>query len=284
MRAKNILIILSAMIMTSGFICGIAQADLLKIVVTQDQQGVENSNAPLVSYLNTKGLHVEFIPAKDYPSAALMLAEAKVDAIFSSSGIAGIMIIKKIAFPVVRPLATDGTSTYWAVTLAPKGSDRFMGDANYFRGKKVALCSLASAGEIYFYSIGGDAINSKIIKTPSHGTAIHALANGKVDVAIVKNRVWNSMKTEYPNLEIVNVDSGENPNGTLLISKIANPDLATKVTAALLALTEDSSVQGRKVKSKMDILGYIKTTENDFEHTLNLLTKAGVTPAFNFEF
>jgi ABC-type phosphate/phosphonate transport system substrate-binding protein len=266
------------------FAAGSVQADQLKIAITQDQQGMKNYYKPLVSYLRTKGIHVSFVPAENYPAAAMMFVQAKVDAMFSGSGIAGAMILKKVAKPVVRPLASDGTSTYWAVILAPKGSGKFPGTVDYFKDKKVAFCALASAGEVYFHSLGGDSKTASIVKTPSHGTAILALANGKADTAIVKNRVWMSMKDQYPDIEIVGADTGENPNGTLLLSKVADPDLAQKTTAVLLGLMEDPSSEAREVKSKMDILGYIKTTEADFEHTLNLLSQAGVTASFDFKF
>lgn len=284
MRTQNVLAILLLMAITVGFNSGIAQAELLKICVTMDQQGMEGQYSPLVTYLATKGIDVKFIPARNYQKAALMFAEAKVDGIFSGSGIAGIMIMKKIATPVLRPLAADGTSTYWAFILGPKGSKKFSGEANYFSGKKVSLCALASAGEIYFHAIGGDKVGATVVQTPSHGTAIYALANGRVDFAIVKNRVWNELQSKYPDLEVVGVDTGENPNETFLISKIAKPAFAKKVTTALLGLLEDSSAEARNVKSKMGILGYIKTTEDDFAHTLSLLEKSGVTPSFNFEF
>ena len=133
---------------------------------------MKNYYKPLVSYLRSKGIHVSFIPAKDYPSAAMMFVRAEVDAMFSGSGIAGSMILKNIAEPVARPLAKDGTSTYWAVILAPKDSGKFTGNADYFNGKKVAFCSLASAGEVYFYAIGGNRDAAKKKKASSWDSSI----------------------------------------------------------------------------------------------------------------
>ena len=67
---------------------------------------------------------------------------------FSGSGIAGCMIIKDLAYPVVRPVSNGGWSTYWAVVLAPKGSPRFTQDAAYFdniNGVKSAVDSCLKA-------------------------------------------------------------------------------------------------------------------------------------------
>jgi tRNA A37 methylthiotransferase MiaB len=44
----------------------------------------------------------------------------------------------------------------------------------------------------------------------------------------------------------------------------------------------DPSPEAQAVKSSMKISGFVKTTDKDFEHTLALLKKAGVTKSFMF--
>jgi ABC-type phosphate/phosphonate transport system substrate-binding protein len=265
---------------------GIASAEQFKIAIMPDQSGAAQKFKPLLDYLATKGIKASFVSTKDYPSAAGMFSSGEVDAMFSGSGIAGTMIIKDLAVPLVRPVDKDGNSTYWAVVIAPKGSPNFSGSIDYFKDKKVLLTSLASSGEFYFRSLAGAArSNATLLKAASHGAAIDALDHkGQADLAIVKNRVWDKMKDKYPNLVLVGADKGENPDNTLIVSKKVSSVLVAKVSAALLAVKEDTSPEAQAVKSSMEIQGFLKTTSKDFEHTMSLLKKAGVTKSFNFAY
>jgi ABC-type phosphate/phosphonate transport system substrate-binding protein len=268
------------------FLPGIASAEQFRIAIMQDQSGVAQKYKPLLDYLAKKGIEASFVSSKDYPSAAGMFSNGDVDAMFSGSGIAGSMIIKELAVPLVRPVSKDGFSTYWAVVIAPKGSPKFSGSVDFFKGKKVLLTALASSGEFYFRSLAGAAqSNAILLKAASHGAAIDALDHqGQADFAIVKNRVWDKVKDKYPNLMLAGQDKGENPDNTLIVSKKVSSALAEKVKGALLAMNEDASPEATAVKSSMEIQGFLATSSKDFEHTLSLLKKAGVTKAFNFTY
>ncbi len=263
----------------------LSQADQFKIGIMQDKKGAAKKYRPLLDYLSEKGIDATFVATKSYPHAAKMFAAGKVDGMFSGSGVAGTMIIKDLAYPLVRPLGNDGTSTYWAVVIAPEGSAKFTQNAEYFRNKKVICCSLASSGEFYFRSIPGSMdVNATLKKAASHGAAVDALSKGMADVAIVKNLVWDKIKSKYPTLKRVGEDPGENPNGTLIVSKTVNSEIAEKVKSTLLSLKEDSSPAAKAVKEGMKIQGYVETTKEDFKHTIVLLKQAGVSKSFNFAF
>ena len=103
-------------------------------------------------------------------------------------------------------------------------------------------------------------------------------------MAIVKNRVWNKQIAKYPGLQLVGEDMGENPDSTLIMSSKAPTDFVQKVQSALLGIGADPSAEAAAVREKMEIQGYIKTTGDDFKHTLELLKNAGVTNAFDFAF
>src|SRR3990172_10347564 len=182
-----------------SFIPAVLWADQIKIAIMQDNVNEAQKYAPLADYLKAKGIVVSFVGTPSYPAAAKMFAAGEVDAMFSGSGVAGVMILKDIAVPVVRPVGKDGFSTYWAVIIAPKGAKKFTGSAAYFAEKRVMVTSLASSGEFYYRSLP-DARQTKatLIKAASHGAAIDALGKGEADVAIVKNRVWDKIKDKYP--------------------------------------------------------------------------------------
>ena len=122
------------------------------------------------------------------------------------------------------------------------------------------------------------------IRPMIHGAAIGAISKGAADVAIVKNRVWESVKGKYPNLVRVGEDAGENPNGTLIISNKADRAVVAEVKSVLLALKNDNSAEAKAVKKSLGIDGYIETTGNDFQFTIPMLKKAGVTKGFNFKY
>ncbi len=284
MKTKIMLSILLGVAITLCLTYSYSQAENLKIAIMQDQEGSAKKYAPLVSYFETRGIKVSFINTQSYSEAALMFAQAKADAMFSGSGIAGTMIMKRVAKPIVRPLSKEGTSTYWTVILAQKGSAKYTESADYFSGKKVSFCSLASSGEFYLHAIGGHKTASELIQANSHESAIDLLANGTTDIAIVKNRVWDRVKNKYPDIEVVGSDTGENPDGTLIVSKIVSPKLSEKVTSILLGLMEDSSPEAKMVKDQMNILGFIQITMDNFRYTLALLREAGVSRSFNFTY
>jgi ABC-type phosphate/phosphonate transport system substrate-binding protein len=282
-KMKRSFIAVLAVVLTLVFSTAFA-ADF-KFAIMQDKAGAARKFKPLFEYMAQNGISAEFVAAKDYSAAAQMFSQGKVDAMFSGSGVAGSMIIKEIANPLVRPVSKDGTSTYWAVVLAPKGSSRFSGKADYFKGKKVIFAGLASSGEFFFRAIPGSTnVGAKMLKASNHGAAIDALNRGRADIAVVKNRVWDKEISKYSGLERVGEDSGENPNGTLIVSKNANSGMVKKVKRMLLALEADSSSKATAAKDALGIRGYKETTIDDFSHTLKMLGNAGVDKGFNFKY
>ncbi len=272
-------IVLSVLLPTSS---GAAQLQF-RIAFTQDQKNVEKKLNPLMDYLAKKGVVPSYEEAKDYPAAATLFASGAVDAMFCGSGVAGAFMISELAVPLVRSVNTDGHSTYWAVILAPKGSPLFAGSAEYFKGKKVTFTGLDSAGDFYFDSLPGAAQADAIrLKADSYGDAIEALDKGQADIAIVKNRVWDSVQHRYPNLAMVGEDKGENPDNTLIVSVNMPISLRAKIAADLVAMQNDPSPEAQAARNSMKISGFIRTSEKDFEHTLALLKSAGVTKSFLF--
>jgi ABC-type phosphate/phosphonate transport system substrate-binding protein len=260
-----------------------ARAAELKIAVVQAQAGDARKFQPLLQYLATKGVSASFVTAPDYRAAAQLFATGGVDAMFGGSGIAGAMMIKGLASPAVRVASVDGADTYHAVVIAPRGGARFGGGAGYFAGKRVIFSALASAGEFYFHSLGPSQAGA-LLKAASHGAALDALSRGQADVAIVKNHVWEKEKGKYPGLEQVGADDGENPDGSLIVSRRLAPAAAAQVTAALVGLDADASPAAAAARDALRIRGYVPAGEKDFTHTLELLRRAGVTKDFAFTF
>lgn len=259
-------------------------AGSFRIALMQSQRNTAAKFKPLEAYLKSHGIETEFVLAESYPVAARMFAERKVDGMFSGSAVAGAMIIKKLAFPILRPVSRTGTSQYWAVILAPRGAPQFTPTAEYFRGKRVAGCALAASGEFFLRFIPGAMESVRDFRlTESHEEAIEALARGDADIAIVKNLVWENLQIQYPKLEMVGSDPLKNPNDTLIVSYQTDPVLVGQISRALMQLAGDSSPEARMAREGLNIQGYVPTSLSDFDHTLQLLRNAGIGPDFNFD-
>lgn len=267
------------------FVSNVSFSAEIKFIVMQDDKGAAEKFQPLLQYLKKNGVEANLIGAPDYRTAANMFLEKKGDAMFSGSGVGGILIIKDLAYPLVRPVTKEGTSTYRAVIIGPKGSPKFDGTAKFFEGKKVIFSALASSGEVFYYSLQNiKKVNATPIIAGSHGAAIDALSRGAANFAIVKNLVWEKNKDKFPMLEKIGEDVAENPDMTLMISKHADKAKMLKVSELLLNISKDSSAEAEAVKEKMGVKEFIKTTQADFKHTIQLLKKAGADKNFNFKF
>ena len=255
----------------------------LRIAITHTQATEARKYQPLLDYLAKHGFKGSFVIAKDYAAAAEMFTKGSVDAMFSGSAVAASMIIRQAASPLVRPVHSNGTSTYSGIVIAPKGSGQFTGSGSYFSGKRVACAGFASAGEIYYRSLG--ATNAKqLMVTPNHQAALDALGRGAADAAIVKDHVWEKEKGKYPNLEMVGESKVQNPDGTLIISPKMSSATAQKIAGALLAIKADNSAEATAAKNSLQITEFIRTTNADFKGTVEMLKKAGITKDSNFSF
>ena len=256
-----------------------ARAADLRLVITQAQAGDARKYQPLLEYLATKGVSASFVTTPNYKSTAELFARGEADGMFGGSGISSSLILRGLAVPSVRAVDQKGVCSYAAVVIAPKGSARFDGTARYFDGKRVIFAPLASAGELFFRSLGSSS-PAAALKAASHGAAIDALARGQADVAVVKNHVWESEQAKFPGLELVGADAGANPDGTFIVSKRLDPARAKAVAAALVGLKGDASAPAAAARASLKVEGYIPATEKDFAHTTGMLQRAGVTKDF----
>jgi ABC-type phosphate/phosphonate transport system substrate-binding protein len=253
---------------------------LFSIGIMQDKKGLARKYTPLVNYLKNYGISVKLVGFHSYRDAAIKFKNGKIDAMFAGSGVAGAMIIKKLAYPLVRPVHDGNWSTYWAVVIVPESTTDFKMTPEYMRPKRIICSALASSGEFFCRAFLGE--SQKLLIAGNHGNAIAALSRGAADIAVVKNRVWDQIKEEYPNLKKVAQDYGQNPDSTLIFSVNVNRDLVKKVKDALLNLKECKSIDAEALKKRLGICGYIVTEKKDFKHTLSLLKKAGVDKDFKF--
>ncbi|MBY0577344.1 MAG: phosphate/phosphite/phosphonate ABC transporter substrate-binding protein [Gallionellaceae bacterium] len=275
-------------VLAAFLLCGYATqaAAEIKIGIMQAQKGDAQKFKPLVDYLKSKGVDSSLVAASTYSEAAKMFSAGQIDAMFSGSGVAGSMIIKEVAKPVLRPVNAEGISTYWAVVIAAKGAPAFNGDAAYFSGKRVVFTALASSGEIYYHALPDikKAANVTIMKAASHGAALDTLSRGMADIAIVKNRVWDKESAKFATLVKVGEDKGENPDNTLIVSVKMDGKTADHLAETLMGMNNDTSELANQARSSLGMKSFVRTTAKDFEHNLAMLKRAGVDKNFEFDF
>lgn len=282
-KTFRLLAVLLLLIITAGQ--AMAADRELTVVIMQDDRGAAERYRSLKEYLGKKGIPIRFIAAPNYTAAATMFSQGNGDAMFSGSAVAGIMMLKELAYPLVRQTSNSGISTYSTVVVVKKDDAVAVGSLSDFNGKRVIFNALASAGELYFRSLPQATTKGAIqLSTTSHGAALDALARGAADLAIVKSLVWKNSKRNYPGLKLVKQEKEEYPDMTLMVSAKADPKAVEKLSRVLLALRSDKRPEARAVRKSLDIQGFIKTTRADFKDTFALLQRAGITRSSDFNF
>jgi ABC-type phosphate/phosphonate transport system substrate-binding protein len=257
-----------------------AIAQTLNLVITSsaDPKKEGAKYELLGKYIKAKSGKVDAIQlrvAKDYAEAASLFQAVGVDGMFSGSFLGAVLVKKGLAKPVARPLRNDGTSTYYAVVIAREGTAPFTGIAD-FKGKRVAYAAFASSGEYFVRSYIPRGGKPEDYFTPvpaaSHLFALNALVSGAADYAVVKNTIWDPAK--FKGMALVGKDSGENPDGTLVLTPAAYEKYGVDVLHILLGLEKDQSEIAAEVRKAFDCKSFIATTPKDFEHTIGMLGKS----------
>jgi ABC-type phosphate/phosphonate transport system substrate-binding protein len=224
--------------------------------------------------------------AGNYTEAARLFAAGDVEGMFSGSFVAAVFIAKGLAKPVARPLAANGSSTYTTSVVAKAGAAPFAGLAD-FKGKRVAGCRLASAGEVFARSLLGPGEQAESVFTPvavdSHQAALEAVTSGAADYAVVKSTLF--APAGYPGLIEVGSDAGQHPDNTLIMPNTTFEKFGAILSRALLGLEGDTSEKAVAVKQAFGCRGFIATAGTDFAPTFTLLRRARVDPkTFDFAF
>lgn len=260
------------------------------VIMASEDQAVEGRRYAVLSrYIASRSDEIDNIELKvaaDYGHAVRLFQSGDVDGMIAGSFVAAVFIRKGIATPVMRPLLESGVSTYRALIITRKGFAPFH-EIEDLRGKTVAYCALATAGEIFVRSLLGAGTKPEDYFTPviasSHGAAIKAVEDGKADYAIAKNLAWD--EDRHPALKVVGGDSAENPNMTLILNNDAYAQWGARIRKILLLLEYNQSEEATLVKKAFGIRGFIDTAPSSFEHTFGILDRAGIDPAtFDFTF
>ena len=287
---KRVTALLATSLVLAGFTTAFAAETLHFVIMAPSDPKVEGPKYEALSaYLTSVNPllgDVKLRIAKNYPEAVRLFAAGDVEGMFSGSFVAAVFIAKGLARPVARPLAVDGTSTYRVSVVAKQGAAPFSGSKD-FKGKRVAYCLLASAGEVFVQSLlgPGEKPESVFVSVPvdSHQAAIDAVTLGAADYAVVKSTFF--VPGKFPGLAEVASVAGEHPDNTLIMPNAVFDKFGVIISRALLGLEGDTGQRADAVKRAFGCRGFTATAGSDFAPTFTLLRKARVDPkTFGFTF
>ena len=224
--------------------------------------------------------------AEDYPDAARFFKQEGVEGMFSGSFVAAVFIAKGYARPIARPMLAGGASTYGASIVAKAGTAPF-GGIKDFKGKRVAACPLATAGDVFLLTLLEPGQKPADVFTPvpvaSHAAALEAVASGAADYAVVKSTVF--VPGSYPGLALVGSAVPGNPDNTFIMPGKSYEKLGALIARALLGLEADTSEKAQAVKAAFGCTGFVLTTPMDFAPTFSIIRKTGIDlKTFDFAF
>lgn len=208
--------------------------------------------------------------------------EGRVDAGFFGSFSYALTSAKADIEPLVRPLLSNGSSTYTGYIFVRKDSG--IENVKDMKGKSLALVDkVTTAGYIYplYYfktqNIDMEKYLSKIYFAGSHDAAAWAVYTGEADIGGAKDYIFNALAREYPDFRdkmLVLSESPEVPSNGLAVRKNLSPALKLRIKGLLLTLHE--SEEGRQVLKNFGAIKFIETKDKDYKLLHKMIEQLGV--------
>lgn len=230
---------------------------------------------PMMDYLSrTTGRYFALRLSGSYEETVQQLAQGKVTAAF----IGAYLYVKAHeadgVVSVLQPLNADGTARFRSVVLSRDDSDiRRIDD---LRHRKVALPPPLSFSANWLLNLalpgaGLDSTDLALVHyLPNHHAAVYELLRGRVDVAVVKDRVAQ----EFRGRGVRVVASSEPiPGGPIVVAVRHDTAIVNRMADALLALTPRDSA-ARLVMSTWDpefAYGFTRAPDADYDGLRALL-------------
>jgi phosphonate transport system substrate-binding protein len=267
-------------------LAGVSYAEELTIGLIPEQNVFKQMERykPIGDYIEKKtGMKVRFIILSRYGNIINSFTTEKMDGAFWGS-FTGALAIKQLGIqPLARPEWPDGTSTYHGLILVRKGSGiRNVAD---MKGKSIAFVEKATtAGYVFpmahFKEHGVedlDAYFKEYFFAGSHDSAIHAVLNGKADIACAKNTIYNLMAKNDPRIidDLVIIErSPLVPSNGLALRGDLDQDVKKKLQDVLIGMDRDPD--GKKALDLYGAVRFLSTSREDYDPVFDLAKKAGL--------
>ncbi len=237
---------------------------------------------PLVKYLGKRvGMEVGIKPLSNYGLIYEELRDGKIDAGFFGSFVYGMTRARLGIEPVVRPLRTDGVSTYAGYLFVRKDSG--VKEAKDMKGKTIALVDPATTAgylsqKVYLKKHGIDMDREmKIFWAGSHDAAAMAVFRRQADVGGAKNHPFNKIGADTPAFKeamVVLDESAAVPDNVFAVKKGLDPRVREKIRSVFTGMDKDA--EGKEVLKKFGASRFIDTKDGDYRNLYQMVKEAGI--------
>ncbi len=238
--------------------------------------------APLVKYLGKRvGMEVGVKPLSNYGLIYEELRDGKIDAGFFGSFVYGMTRARLHVEPVVRPVRTDGVSTYAGYLFVRKDSG--IREPRDMKGKTIALVDPATtagylAQKVYLKKHGIDMDREmKIFWAGSHDAAAMAVFRRQADVGGAKNHPFNKVGADNPAFKdamAVLDESTAVPDNVFAVKKGLDPGIREKIRSVFTGMDKDA--EGKEVLRKFGASRFIDTRDADYKNLYRMVKEAGI--------
>ena len=238
----------------------------------------------LGSYLTSRtGIKVNFTMFTQYGDSIDLYQGRKLDGAFFGSFAAVLALDKLEIEPLVNQLNMNGTKTSRGYLFVRKDSGIM--EFKDLKGRVIVYVDKATfTGYVFpiaYLRENGvtdtDKFFSEYYFAGSHDVAIMEVLDGKADIGVAKNTVYDSLAKEDPRIEkelLIIAESSEVTSSGLSLNIYIDSTIKEQILQALLSMDKDP--EGIKVLRELGHKGYIESTRDDYRGLLNIIENVGI--------
>jgi phosphonate transport system substrate-binding protein len=238
----------------------------------------------LARYLTDKsGIPIRLTIMSRYGEVLQRYKAMHLDGAFLNSYTATLAIDELGMEPITRPVNLAGEA--FAHSLIFTRRDSGIHQIKEMRGKSFAFVDPAtSEGFLFPLSLlkrhGVTDINtyfSRHFFTGSHASAISAVLDGRADLGVAKDRIYNRQVAKDPSIagELVILEkSPPTPETTLCLKQDLSAEVKNKLASIMLGMDKDR--EGKEVLAAIDLLRFTRADKKDFDIVRQMKKEAGL--------
>jgi phosphonate transport system substrate-binding protein len=238
----------------------------------------------LADYITEKsGIPIRLTIMSRYGEVLQRFKAMHLDGAFLNSYTATLAIDELGMEPIARPVNLAGEAVTHGVIFTRRDSNiRRIAE---MRGKSFAFVDPATT-EGYLFPLallrkhGVTALNtffSHHFFTGSHASAISAVLDGRADLGVAKDRIYNRQVAKDSSIAgelVVLEESPPTPETTLCLKQDLPADLKKKLTDILLGM--DQSREGQEILKAIDLMRFTPAVKADFDIVRQMEKEAGL--------
>lgn len=260
------------------------QRFLIGLIPEQNVFTQKQRYEPLAVYLSKKiGRKVELVIFSRYGNIIHDFTAKALDGAFLGSFTAALAHTKLGLGVLVRPVWSDGASTYYGMIFVRKDSG--IRDIKDMRGKRFVFVDKdTTAGwllPMYYFETNGvhdyRSFLSEGYFAGTHEGAIYDVLDKKADIGAAKNTVFYRLASSDPRISeelLILARSPDVPANGLFVRKDLDGTLKRKLKESLLNM--DQEAEGKKVLKDFGALGFVETSAADYVPVIEYAERIGI--------